>query len=84
MKANETFEYEFALTATPIRPMTESAWTKRCVNIRPYCGEMTCTVDQRGGKSIFDYYADAGMRNFIIWRNDKAFGYPPLPGTGPG
>ena len=81
MKANETFEYEFALTATPIRPMTESAWTKRCVNIRPYCGEMTCTVDQRGGKSIFDYYADAGMRNFIIWRNDKAFGYPPLPGT---
>ena len=81
MKANETFEYEFALTATPIRPMTESAWTKRCVNIRPYCGEMTCTVDQRGGKSIFDYYADAGMRSFIIWRNDKAFGYPPLPGT---
>ena len=81
MKQNETFEYEFALTATPIRPMTESAWTKRCVNIRPYCGEMTCLVDQRGGKSIFDYYADAGMKSFIIWRNDKAFGYPPLPGT---
>ena len=81
LKANDTLEYEFALTATPIRPMTESAWVKRCVNIRPYCGEMTCTVDQRGGKSIFDYYADAGMRSFIIWRNGKAFGYPPLPGT---
>ncbi|MBR4519634.1 MAG: hypothetical protein IKO65_11600, partial [Victivallales bacterium] len=81
LKAGESLEYEFALTATPIRPMTESAWVKRCVNIRPYCGEMTCTVDQRGGKSIFDYYADAGMKSFIIWRNGKAFGYPPLPGT---
>ena len=81
LKAGESLEYEFALTATPIRPMPESAWVKRCVNIRPYCGELSCTVDQRGGKSIFDYYADAGMRSFIIWRNGKAFGYPPLPGT---
>ena len=83
LKAGESLEYEFALTATPIRPMTENAWSKRIVNIRPYCREFRSTIDwrRRGGKSNLDYYTDAGMKGFIIWRNGKAFGYPPIPGT---
>ncbi|MBQ4481401.1 MAG: hypothetical protein II943_12280 [Victivallales bacterium] len=83
LKAGESLEYEFALTATPIRPMADDAWKARIVNIRPYCREFRSTIDwrRRGGKTNLDYYTDAGMKAFIIWRNGKAFGYPPIPGT---
>ena len=82
MRAGERFTYEFGLAAAPFRPMQGTSWSRRYANLAPYCSEFTSTVAPPGGKSALDAAVEAGMRGFAVWRNGRAFGYPPVPGTG--
>lgn len=81
MHKGDTFTYEFALTGMPVRPMTRSAWKNRYLNLLPYCGELQSLSNEYKGKKVLDYFADGGMKGFIIWRDGDAFAYPPIPGT---
>ncbi len=81
MKKGEGFTYEFALTATPIRPMTQSCWDQRIVFYRPYCKEFESIHLQQDGKTPFQHYIDAGMGRLMVIRTEHAFGYPPIPGS---
>ena len=81
IKKGQAFTYEFGIAATPYRPVVGSAWTRRYGRILPYCGELASLKTQRNGTSVFDYYANIGMKGFVVWKTGKAFSYPAMKGT---
>lgn len=80
LNAGETLSFEFALQGTPIKPMVRNAWRERFSHIRPYCSELDC-LTPRNGKTKLQIYKEYGTRGFTLWRIDKPFSYPPIPGS---
>jgi len=81
MKQGEVFTYDFALTATPVRPMTKNCWDQRIVCYYPYCEELESIYAQKDGKTMFQLFKETGMRRLGIVRTEHAFSYPPIPGS---
>ena len=81
MKKGEVFTYDFALTATPVRPATKSCWEQRIACYHPYCGELESIYEKRDGKTLFEHYRETGMGRLGIVRTEHAFSYPPITGS---
>ncbi len=73
----QKLHYQFGLQATPVRPITNSAWDSRTVGTTEY-GNQYAMLDQTvGGKPVLDYYKEMGVKTvFLVTSWTEVFSYP--------
>jgi len=70
LAAGQTLRYEFALVATPIKPLLRDAWDLRIARLEPYGGDLDLPDATVGGKPALVHHADAGVLHLLMLRCD--------------
>lgn len=70
LAAGEALHYEFALLATPMKPLLRESWDLRIARSEPYGGDLDLADKTTDGKPTLQYYAEAGVRHLFVNVND--------------
>ncbi len=68
-------DYTFALQATPVKPIEQSAWDRRIAS-SPWYGEDFSILERRiEGKPAIDYFAEQGVKTIFLLNWTEFFSY---------
>jgi hypothetical protein len=69
--------YRFGMEATPVRPVTDTAWDSRTVGTTDYSDQYSILNHEIGGKPALDHYQEKGVKTlFLVTSWTEVFSYP--------
>jgi hypothetical protein len=71
LAAGESLRYEFALQATPLKPLYRDAWSMRIGRSEPYGADLDLPDKVINGMPALEYLASTGLRHLFINVNDE-------------